>query len=95
MYINSNAMSLTAQRALYSAQQDQAVAMERLSTGKRINGAADDAAGLAIAQGFESQVRGLNQAVNNASQASQLAATTEGALNEVWPFIKWRRSTPW
>ena len=88
MYINSNAMSLTAQRALYSAQQDQAVAMERLSTGKRINGAADDAAGLAIAQGFESQVRGLNQAVNNASQASQLAATTEGALNEVSEILQ-------
>ena len=88
MYINSNVMSLTAQRALNEAQSAQQTAMERLSTGKRINSAADDAAGLAIAEGFEAQVRGLNQSVKNASQASQLASTAEGALGEVSDILQ-------
>lgn len=88
MYINSNTMSLTAQRALHQAQGAQETAMERLSTGKRINGASDDAAGLAIATNFESQVRGLNQSVKNAGQASQLASTAEGALSEVSDILQ-------
>ena len=57
--INSNITSLTAQRALGDAQKMQSEAMGRLSTGLRINSAADDAAGMAIAEGFTAQIRGL------------------------------------
>ena len=88
VYINTNTMSLTAQRALSNAQDMQATAMERLSTGKRINSAADDSAGLAIAEKFTAQINGLNQAVKNASAADNLAQTAESALVEITDIVQ-------
>jgi len=82
MVINSNIMSLTAQRNLSSSQAEQNQAMQRLSSGLRINSAKDDAAGLAISQGLTSQVRGLNQAVRNANDGISMVQTAEGALQE-------------
>jgi len=59
-------------------------AMERLSSGKRVNGAADDAAGLAISSRMTSQIRGLNQSIRNANDGISLAQTAEGALDRNW-----------
>lgn len=78
--INTNISSLTAQRNLNSSQSDQATALQRLSSGLRINSAKDDAAGLAISTKFSSQVSGLNVAVRNAGDGVSLAQTAEGAL---------------
>ena len=88
MFINTNISSLSAQRSLGEAQRMQETAMERLSSGKRINSASDDAAGLAIAEKFTSQIRGLSQAVKNGEQASSLAGTAEGALAEVSDILQ-------
>lgn len=82
MVINSNIMSLTAQRNLTLSQNDQNSAMERLTSGKRINSASDDAAGLAISNRMTSQIQGLNQAVRNANDGASLIQTAEGALEE-------------
>ncbi|GGK72725.1 flagellin N-terminal helical domain-containing protein [Amphritea balenae] len=82
MVINSNIMSLNAQRNLMTSQNDLSTAMERLSSGKRINSAADDAAGLSITNKMTSQVRGLNQAIRNANDGISLIQTAEGALGE-------------
>ncbi len=81
--INTNIPSLTAQRNLNSSQNDVATALQRLSSGLRINSAKDDAAGLAISERFTAQIRGLNQAVRNANDGISLAQTGEGALAEV------------
>jgi len=81
MVINSNIMSLNAQRNLAASQNDLNTAMERLSSGKRINSAADDAAGLAITNRITSQVRGLNQAIRNANDGISIIQTAEGALD--------------
>ena len=81
--INTNVMSLNAQRNLSSSSNDLATSIQRLSTGLRINSAKDDAAGLAISERFTSQIRGLNQAVRNANDGISLAQTAEGALGEV------------
>lgn len=81
--INTNMFSLNAQRNLSNAQTPLATAMQRLSSGLRINSAKDDAAGLAIASRFTTQIRGLNQAVRNANDGISLAQTAEGALDEV------------
>lgn len=81
--INSNIMSLNAQRNLSSSQSTLATALQRLSSGLRINSAKDDAAGLAISNRFTAQIRGLNQAVRNANDGISLAQTAEGALVEV------------
>ncbi|MBU2862937.1 flagellin [Reinekea forsetii] len=78
--INSNIASLTAQRNLNSSQSANSTALERLSSGLRINSAKDDAAGLAISTKFESQVKGLNVAIRNAGDGISLAQTAEGAL---------------
>ena len=78
--INSNISSLTAQRNLTKSQSSLATSMQRLSSGLRINSAKDDAAGLAIAERFTSQIKGLNQAARNANDAISLAQTAEGAL---------------
>lgn len=86
--INSNISSLTAQRALGESQKMQATAMERLSSGLRINSAKDDAAGLAIAENFTSQIKGLNQAVRNANDAYSLAQTAEGGLQETTAILQ-------
>ncbi|MFC6669791.1 flagellin [Marinobacterium aestuariivivens] len=82
MVINSNIMSLNAQRNLTISQNDQNQAMERLTSGKRINSAGDDAAGLGISNRLTSQVQGLNQAVRNANDGISLIQTAEGALDE-------------
>ena len=81
--INTNIMSLNAQRNLSSTQNALATSLERLSTGLRINSAKDDAAGLAISERFGSQIRGLNQAVRNANDGISLAQTAEGAMQEI------------
>jgi flagellin len=78
--INTNIMSLTAQRNLNASQAGMSTAISRLSSGLRINSAKDDAAGLAIAERMTTQVRGLNQAARNANDGISLSQTIEGAL---------------
>jgi flagellin len=80
--INTNVMSLNAQRNLQTSGGALATALQRLSSGLRINSAKDDAAGLAISERFTTQIRGLNQAVRNANDAISLSQTAEGALGE-------------
>jgi flagellin len=80
--ISTNLASLNAQRNLNTSQSDLATALQRLSSGLRINSARDDAAGLAISERFTSQINGLNQAVRNANDGISLAQTAEGALQE-------------
>jgi flagellin len=81
--INTNIASLNAQRNLESSQNAQSQALQRLSSGLRINGAKDDAAGLAISNRIDAQVRGLNVANRNAGDGVSLAQTAEGALNSI------------
>ncbi len=81
--INTNTRSLVAQQALAVNGRSLTKAMEQLSTGKRINSAADDAAGLAISNKMTAQIRGLNQAVRNANDAISMVQTVEGATSEV------------
>lgn len=81
--INTNVGALRAQNASRMANNALGTAMERLSSGKRINGAKDDAAGLAIATRMDAKVRGLNQAVRNANDGISVAQTAEGALGEI------------
>ena len=78
--INTNLSSLTAQRNSTKSQNDLSSAINRLSSGLRINSAKDDAAGLAISERFTAQIRGLNQAARNANDGISLAQTAEGAL---------------
>src|SRR6476620_1654988 len=81
--INTNVISLNAQRNLNSSQNALATTLQRLSSGLRINSAKDDAAGMAISERMSSQIRGLNQAARNANDAISLAQTAEGALGSV------------
>jgi flagellin len=81
--INTNIISLDAQRNLNNSQSSLAVSMQRLSSGLRVNSAKDDAAGLAIATRMDSQVRGMNVAVRNANDGISLAQTAESALGAV------------
>ncbi|MDM4764506.1 flagellin [Pelomonas sp. SE-A7] len=81
--INTNIASINAQRNLNSSQGSLAVAMQRLSSGMRVNSAKDDAAGLAIAERMNAQVRGMNVAIRNANDGISLAQTAEGALAKV------------
>jgi flagellin len=81
--INTNISALRAQNASRMANNSLGQAMERLSSGKRINSAKDDAAGLAIATRMDAKVRGLNQAVRNANDGISLAQTAEGAMGEI------------
>ncbi len=81
--INTNIASLTAQRNLNSSQGDLSTALQRLSSGLRINSAKDDAAGLAISERFTTQIRGLNQAGRNANDGISLAQTAEGDLSQI------------
>jgi len=81
--INTNIASLNAQRNLDKSQAEQSTALQRLSSGLRINGAKDDAAGLAISNRLDAQVRGLNVANRNAGDGVSLAQTAEGALNSI------------
>jgi flagellin len=80
MTINTNVVSLNAQRNLNSSQSSLATSMERLSSGMRVNSARDDAAGLAIASRMNAQIRGINVAIRNANDGISLAQTAEGAL---------------
>ena len=80
--INTNIMSLNAQRNLSTTQEALSKSMQRLSSGLRINSAADDAAGLAISVGMDAKVKSMNQAVRNANDGVSLAQTAEGSLNE-------------
>ncbi|AOL22272.1 flagellin [Erythrobacter litoralis] len=86
--INTNISALRAQNAGVQANNMLGQAMERLSTGKRINSAADDAAGLAIASSMTSQIRGMQQGVRNANDGISLVQTAEGALNEVTNMLQ-------
>lgn len=83
LYVNTNTSSLFAQRQLGKSQASTERSLKRLSTGKRINGAADDAAGLAIATKFSTKVRGLNQASRNASDGISMIQTAEGGLDQM------------
>jgi flagellin len=88
MGVNTNISSLSAQRALVSAERSLETAMERLSSGKRINSAADDAAGLAIAERMNAQVSGLNMAVRNANDGIALSEAVEGSLVEIGDMLQ-------
>jgi flagellin len=81
--INSNINSLTAQRNLGMSQASLATSMQRLSSGLRVNSAKDDAAGLAIAERMNAQVKGMNVAIRNANDGISLSQTAEGALGKV------------
>jgi len=81
--INTNLVSLNAQRNLSLSQSSLATSMQRLSSGLRVNSAKDDAAGLAIAERMNSQVRGMTVAMRNANDAISLSQTAEGALGRV------------
>ncbi|MBC41889.1 MAG: flagellin FliC [Pusillimonas sp.] len=81
--INTNYLSLVAQNNLQKSQSSLGTAIERLSSGLRINSAKDDAAGQAIANRMGSQINGLNQAARNANDGISAAQTTEGALNQI------------
>ena len=81
--INTNVKALFSQAALKSGERSTAIAMQQLSTGKRINSARDDAAGMAIATRMTHQIRSLNMAVRNAGDAISLIQTAEGATNEI------------
>ncbi|MFN9717015.1 MAG: flagellin FliC, partial [Sphingomonadales bacterium] len=86
--INTNTSALRATNASVMAGKMLGTSMERLSTGKRINSGADDAAGLAIANSMTSQIRGMSQGVRNANDGISLAQTAEGALNEVTNMLQ-------
>ena len=86
--INSNISALTAQSALAANSRSQTTAMQQLSTGLRINGAKDDAAGLAIAAKMTSQIRGLDQAVRNANDGISLLQTADGSLTAVSDMLQ-------
>jgi flagellin len=81
--INTNIASLNAQRNLNMSQGSLATSMQRLSSGLRVNSAKDDAAGLAIAERMNAQVRGMNVAVRNANDGISMSQTAEGALSQV------------
>ena len=86
--INTNVISLTAQRNLGSTQSSLATSMQRLSSGLRVNSAKDDAAGLAIAERMNTQVRGMTVAARNANDGISLAQTAEGALGKVGDMLQ-------
>ncbi|MGI5901741.1 MAG: flagellin [Desulfitobacteriia bacterium] len=88
MIVNTNISSLNAQRNLYGTQNAMQKSLEKLSSGYRINKAADDAAGLAITEKMTGQIKGLNQAVRNAQSAISLIQTAEGALSETHSILQ-------
>jgi len=92
MVINTNIMSLNSQRQLNQSGNSVATAMERLSSGLRINSAKDDAAGLAISNRMTSQVNGLNQAIRNANDGISLSQTAEGAMSETTNMLQRMRT---
>jgi len=83
LVVNTNVASIQAQYNVSKTNQEMSQAMERLSSGSRINSAADDAAGLAITSRMDSQIRGLTQSIRNANDAISLVDTAEGAMDEI------------
>ena len=83
LFINTNVASLGAQRSLATSGAELKTAMERLSSGKKINSAADDAAGFAIAERMTAQIRGLNMATKNANDGLSMLGVIENATNDV------------
>ncbi|MEY8200236.1 MAG: flagellin [Colwellia sp.] len=90
--VNSNVASLNSQRQLSKATSDLSTSYERLSSGKRINSAKDDSAGLQISSRLTSQINGLNQGSRNANDGISLAQTAEGALDEVTSTLQRMRT---
>ncbi len=88
LYVNTNVASLNSQRNLTNSTNALQTSFERLSSGKRVNSAADDAAGLQIGSRLEAQVNGLNQASRNANDGISLAQTAEGALDETTTMLQ-------
>jgi len=88
LVINTNVSSLTSQRALAESKSELSTAMERLSTGLKINSASDDAAGLAMTQRMTAQVRGLSMAVKNANDGIAMTKSVEGAIGEVSDMLQ-------
>ncbi|BAO83469.1 flagellin and related hook-associated protein [Serpentinimonas maccroryi] len=88
MTINTNVNSLTAQRNAITTQNSLAVSMQRLSSGLRVNSARDDAAGLAIADRMNTQVRGMNVAIRNANDGISLAQVAEGGLSVMGDMLQ-------
>ncbi|MFZ2997948.1 MAG: flagellin FliC, partial [Sphingobium sp.] len=86
--IGTNTAALRSTNASAMASKSLSTAMERLSTGKRINSAKDDAAGLAITSKMTAQIKGMEQGVRNANDGISLAQTAEGALGEVSNMIQ-------
>ena len=86
--INTNVKAIYSQMALATNDRNSTIAMQQLSTGKRINSARDDAAGAAISTRMTSQIRGLNQAVRNSGDAINLIQTAEGATNEITDMLQ-------
>ena len=86
--INTNLVSLNAQRNLSTSQSSLAISMQRLSSGLRVNSAKDDAAGLAIAERMQTKVRGMNVAIRNANDAISLSQTAEGSLGKVGDMLQ-------
>ena len=88
LVVNTNIASMNAQRSLMTSGRELQTAMERLSTGKKINSAADDAAGFAIAESMTAQIRGLSMASKNASDAIGLLKVVENATNDVTDMLQ-------
>ena len=88
LVVNTNVASMNAQRSLMASGRELQTAMERLSTGKKINSAADDAAGFAIAESMTAQIRGLSMAAKNASDALGLLKVVENATNDVTDMLQ-------
>tara|TARA_Y100001954_G_scaffold181112_1_gene192952 strand:- start:56 stop:889 length:834 start_codon:yes stop_codon:yes gene_type:complete len=85
--INTNVGALQAARSSYSVNNSMETSMERLASGKRVNGAADDAAGLAIATRLNAEINGINQGIRNAADAQGMLAVAEGALEQVHALL--------
>ena len=86
--LNTNIASMTAQRAMLNSNSALETSFERLSTGKRVNSAVDDAAGLAIGKDLESRVSGLNQAIRNVNDGISIIQVAEGALDEATTILQ-------
>jgi flagellin len=88
LVINTNIASINAQRALAASTKEMSIAMERLSSGKRINSASDDPAGFAIAERMTAQIRGLNMAAKNASDGLSMLSAVENATSDVTDMLQ-------
>ena len=88
LVVNTNVASMNAQRSLHTSARELSTAMERLSTGRKINSAADDAAGFAIAESMTAQIRGLSMAAKNASNGQGLLKVVENATNDVTDILQ-------